>query len=167
MFSKVIRSARDRLTSLYLHLATIFMVILVFSTFMQVFTRYVLNASWPWTEELARYSFIWMNMLGAAAGFRKASLVAVDNMVKIAKGFVLFSMKTIIMAATFAIGFILFWYGNKLIGLVGSYPSVTMRIPMGFIHAASPASGIGFMLNALAGFIEAIEVYKKGGAENE
>ena len=167
MVSKIIRTASDRLTSLYLHLATSFMVVLVFSTFMQVFTRYVLNASWPWTEELARYSFIWMNMLGAAAGFRKASLVAVDNIVKIARGFVLFLMKTIIMASTFAIGFILFWYGNKLIALVGGYPSVTMRIPMGFIHAASPASGFGFMLNAVAGFLEAVDVYKKGGADHE
>ncbi|MCQ4838222.1 TRAP transporter small permease, partial [[Clostridium] symbiosum] len=32
----------------------------------QVFTRYVLGSSLTGTEELGRYSFIWMTMLGAS-----------------------------------------------------------------------------------------------------
>ena len=39
--------------------------ILVASCVLQVFTRFVLNSSLSWTEELARYTFIWANMLGA------------------------------------------------------------------------------------------------------
>ena len=39
--------------------------ILVISCVLQVFTRFVLNSSLSWTEELARYTFIWANMLGA------------------------------------------------------------------------------------------------------
>jgi TRAP-type C4-dicarboxylate transport system permease small subunit len=39
--------------------------ILIIACVLQVFTRFVLNSSLSWTEELARYTFIWSNMLGA------------------------------------------------------------------------------------------------------
>lgn len=161
MFTGIVRNFSNKLSTLYFHIATFFMLVLIFSTFMQVFTRYVLNSSWPWTEEMARYSFIWMNMVGAAAGFRKGTLVAVDNMLNIATGFTRLLMSLTIMLVVFVIGFILCKYGMELVILVGGSPSVTMRIPMGLIHAASPVSGVGFMINAVAGACDALEVYRK------
>lgn len=161
MFADMVRNFSNKLSALYFHIATFFMFVLIFATFMQVFTRYVLNSSWPWTEEMARYSFIWMNMVGAAAGFRKGTLVAVDNMLNIAKGFVHLAMSLTIMLVVFVIGFILCIYGTELVMLVGGSPSVTMRIPMGLIHAASPVSGFCFMVNAIAGVFDAFEVYRK------
>ena len=161
MFTGMIRNFSNRLSAIYFHIATFFMLVLIFSTFMQVFTRYVLNSSWPWTEEMARYSFIWMNMVGAAAGFRKGTLVAVDNLLKAATGVTRLIMSLIIMLVVFAIGFILCRYGMELVMLVGGSPSVTMRIPMGLVHASSPVCGLGFMVNAVAGALDAFEVYRK------
>lgn len=166
MFSNMVRDFSNRLSALYLHIATFFMLVLIFATFMQVFTRYVLNSSWPWTEEMARYSFIWMNMVGAAAGFRKGTLVAVDNILNIATGLTRLIMSLTIMIVVFVIGYVLCRYGTELVMLVGDSPSVTMRIPMGLIHAASPVSGFGFMVNALAGTFDALEAYKKRGLIN-
>ena len=40
--------------------------VLVFDVLFQVFSRYVLNTSFSWTEELARFSLIWLSILGAA-----------------------------------------------------------------------------------------------------
>lgn len=40
--------------------------LLVFDVLFQVFSRYVLKASFSWTEEFARFSLIWMSVLGAA-----------------------------------------------------------------------------------------------------
>ena len=166
MLSNIIRNFSNKLSAVYFHIATIFMLVLIFATFMQVFTRYVLNSSWPWTEELARYSFIWMNMVGAAAGFRKGTLVAVDNILNLTTGLTRLVMSLIIMSVVFVIGYLLCRYGMELVILVGNSPSVTMRIPMGLIHAASTVSGFGFMVNALAGAIDVFEAYRKGGLAN-
>lgn len=46
-------------------------ILLVISCVTQVFTRYVLNNSLPWTEELARYSFMYVNILGAVICVRR------------------------------------------------------------------------------------------------
>ena len=49
------------------------LVSIVVVTFMQVLSRYVLQTSLAWTEELARYLFIWLASLGAAYAFKTRS----------------------------------------------------------------------------------------------
>ncbi len=46
---------------------------IVVVTFVQVLSRYVLQTSLAWTEELARYLFIWLASLGAAYAFKTRS----------------------------------------------------------------------------------------------
>jgi TRAP-type transport system small permease protein len=46
--------------------------------FLQFFTRYVLNDSYAWTEEIARYLLIWVTFFGLFMVVRKQSNVAVE-----------------------------------------------------------------------------------------
>ena len=45
---------------------------MVLVTLAQVIFRYVLAAPLPWSEELARYCFVWIVFLGGAVDFRAA-----------------------------------------------------------------------------------------------
>ena len=44
----------------------------------QVFFRYVLNASLSWPEEMARFAFVWFVFLGAAMVTRRARHIVID-----------------------------------------------------------------------------------------
>src|SRR5205823_11646107 len=46
---------------------------LAFIVFLQFFTRYVLNDSLAWTEEIARYGLMWLTFIGGAVVTRKNS----------------------------------------------------------------------------------------------
>jgi TRAP-type C4-dicarboxylate transport system permease small subunit len=51
---------------------------LAFIVFLQFFTRYVLNDSVAWTEEIARYGLIWITFIGSAMVIRKNTHIAVE-----------------------------------------------------------------------------------------
>jgi TRAP-type C4-dicarboxylate transport system permease small subunit len=46
--------------------------------FLQFFTRYILNDSLSWTEEIARYGLMWLAFIGGAVVTRKKSHIAVE-----------------------------------------------------------------------------------------
>src|ERR1041384_2041752 len=49
---------------------------LAFIVFLQFFTRYILNDSLSWTEEIARYGLMWLAFIGGAVVTRKKSHIA-------------------------------------------------------------------------------------------
>lgn len=51
---------------------------LAFIVFLQFFTRYVLNDSLAWTEEIARYGLMWVVFIGAAMVTRRNAHIAVE-----------------------------------------------------------------------------------------
>ncbi len=81
------------------------LVAIVVVTFMQVLSRYVLQTSLAWTEELARYLFIWLASLGAAYGFKVRSHFLIRFLVE------KFSQQVQFAIATFVTGLLILFLG--------------------------------------------------------
>jgi len=60
------------------YILAIILGIIVLVMFAQVVFRYTLNNSLSWSEELAKYLFIWLCFLGAAVGIRDRIHIGVD-----------------------------------------------------------------------------------------
>jgi TRAP-type C4-dicarboxylate transport system permease small subunit len=51
-------------------------------TFAQVITRYLLSDPLIWSEELARYLFVWVSMIGAALAIREGGHFGLDLLIR-------------------------------------------------------------------------------------
>lgn len=56
-------------------------VVMILVTLAQVIFRYVIAAPLPWSEELARYCFVWIVFLGGAVGLSRGIHLGVDLLV--------------------------------------------------------------------------------------
>lgn len=73
-----IKKFYDRMNTLLTMVMALFLIIAVLAIGAQVFTRYVLNFTPPWTEELAHYSNIWITMLGIGVVLRRKEHIKLD-----------------------------------------------------------------------------------------
>jgi TRAP-type C4-dicarboxylate transport system permease small subunit len=122
--------------------------LLVVDVLLQVFSRYILNTSFTFTEELARFSLIWLSILGAAYLNGKREHLSMDFLyqkfpAKYQKK-VLFFIEICILSFALIVmvigGFNLVYTTLHLGQLSG-----TLRIPLGYIYAVLPISGLLIM----------------------
>jgi TRAP-type C4-dicarboxylate transport system permease small subunit len=75
---KVLRFINDKLEEIFLVALLVFAVLLVTA---QICSR-VIGFALPWSEELARFSFLWLIWIGAAFATKEKKHIAIDIVVK-------------------------------------------------------------------------------------
>lgn len=124
--------------------------------FAQVFGRYVVHYSLPWSEELSRFLMVWVSMLGSAVAARRRMHVGFDALVarlpaparKVAR-----AAAIVVAAAVFAATA---WFGFRLASFNMAQTSAAMGIPMGYPYLAVP---VGSLLLVLFLAEELLEVW--------
>ena len=120
--------------------------ILIVPVSLQIFSRYTaLIPSYIWTEEMARFFFIWSIMLGAMVGIREGTHFVVDlwpamnaraqaAVRLVASGFVL----------VFALVFL--WWGIDFTRFALNRISELAELPLWYIHLPWPLAGATWIL---------------------
>lgn len=125
------------------------MVILVITVFSQIFSRFVLDAPLVWTEELSRYTMIWLTFLGAAYALSIRAHIGMELVVDRLQGV----MKQLLIVLAAAVSFVFFVLmvtkGFELSMRVMDQPSAVLQIPMGIVYSVIPISGVILMLNLI------------------
>lgn len=116
-----------------------------------------------WTEELARFLFIWMVMLGAMIGVREGTHFEVD--VWPALG-VRAGAAIKIISLLFVLGFALVfvWWGIEFVRFGWDQLSEIAELPMWMIFIAWPVAGATWLLFAGAALRGAVVVFVTGEA---
>jgi len=120
--------------------------ILVIPVTLQMIARQTgLIPNWIWTEEMARFFFIWMVMLGAMVGVREGTHFDVDVWPEL-KPRTNAALRIISMVFVLVFALIFIWYGYKFLQFGWNQTSELADLPMGFIFAAWPLTGITWLL---------------------
>lgn len=116
----------------------------------QVFARYVMGDSLTFSEEVARFSTVWLTMLGAAYAYRQGSLIAVDLLVGLSGPRMAIALRVTAALATAVFALVLLRYGLAITERVMSQTAPSTRVSMGWLYAAMPAGALMILINSVA-----------------
>ena len=120
--------------------------ILIFPVTVQIVSRFTdWFPHWIWTEEMARFLFIWMVMLGAMVGVRDCSHFEVDVWPELSpKANALLRVVSNVFVLVFALVFVR--YGIKFVQFGWNQTSELADLPMTYIFIAWPLTGLTWLL---------------------
>jgi TRAP-type C4-dicarboxylate transport system permease small subunit len=120
--------------------------ILIIPVSLQIFSRFTsLIPSYIWTEEMARFCFIWMIMIGAMVGIRDGSHFDVDLWPELRpRANALLRLVSNLFVLVFALVFV--WYGIQFVQFGWSQNSELAELPMPWIFVAWPLAGFTWLL---------------------
>ena len=127
-------------------LLVISVAILIIPVSLQIFSRYTsLIPPYIWTEEMARFFFIWMIMIGSMVAIRDGGHFDVDLWPELApRANALLRMVSSVFVLVMALVFI--WYGIRFVQFGWDQTSELADLPMPFIFAAWPLAGFTWVV---------------------
>src|SRR3954463_8986780 len=133
--------------------------VMALAVFLQFFTRYVLNDSYAWTEEIATYCLIGVVFIGSSMCVRLSRHIQVDLIYRYlphVAGRVLSTAIDLIRIAFFGYAIKLVWV---YIQVVADERMTTIKFPKGFVYYAVL---LGFILMFVRSVQIAIENWRRG-----
>lgn len=140
----------------WLLIATV--AVLIVPVTMQIVSRYTdLIPPYIWTEELARFVFIWMIMIGAMVGVREAAHFNVDVWSRLGpRGEAALNLVT--QAATLVFALVFVWSGIEFTRFAIYRISELAELPLWVIHIAWPLTGLAWIVFLGEQFVDNLRV---------
>ena len=119
---------------------------LIIPVSLQIFSRYTaLIPSYIWTEELARFCFIWSIMLGAMVGIREGTHFVVDLFPPLnPRAQAAIRVVASVFVLIFALVFL--WWGIDFTRFALNRISELAELPLWYIHLPWPLAGATWLL---------------------
>ncbi len=127
----------------------VLVVVMTIVVFLQVVYRYLLAQPLHWSEELARYLFVWISILGAALSVQRRGHFGMDFFFKMmpdkSRRFLIF----LIYLLMGAVVLVILVQGIVLVQKTAAQQSPAMEISMGWAYASLPAGAALMALHLL------------------
>jgi TRAP-type C4-dicarboxylate transport system permease small subunit len=144
------------------NLAALCMAALLTTLGLQVFTRYVLNDPFAWTEEASRYLYVYIVFLGASAAVSDRSQVAI--------GFIVAAMpRPVQWAISLGINFLilfllgnLVWWGWVATVRQWTVPLMVLDIPYAWVYGIIPLTAALMTIRTLVVMREDWDDFRAG-----
>jgi TRAP-type C4-dicarboxylate transport system permease small subunit len=113
---------------------------------LQIFTRTFFQVPFPWTDELARFSFLWFCFTGSVTTLRKKLHLGIDYIENKLPVKVKFVNRVFVYSLIIVFGFFVGILGYQLLEVVGLQLSPVMRIPMVWVYFCLPLTGFLYVV---------------------
>ena len=143
-------------------LLVVTVAILVIPVTIQIVSRQTgLIPSWIWTEEMARFFFIWMIMIGSMVAIRDGSHFDVDLWPELApRANALLKIVADLFVLVMALVFI--WYGIRFVQFGWDQTSELAELPMAWIFTAWPLAGFTWLVFLGERFLANLRILARG-----
>src|ERR1044071_7421578 len=120
---------------------------LAFIVFLQFFTRYVLNDSLAWTEEIARYGLMWVTFIGGIMVTRRNTHIAVELMSNLMKpGPARVALLIFVDVVKLLFLALLAYFSFTITERMDSQRMTVFDLPMSYVYAGVAVGCIGMFL---------------------
>ncbi len=122
----------------------------------QVFCRYVVNASLFWSEELARYMLVWLSFFGATVAYYRNLHPGVDALTTRLSPAKQRLTRYMVHLVCMLLSLVMIISGTQFAWFIRHQISPALGMPKWIILAVIPVSGLIFFLYGLAFFLKGI-----------
>ncbi len=141
-----------RVTSGYAKLLEVLLAssigLLIVPVTLQIISRFTaLIPAYIWTEEMARFLFIWCVMIGAMVGVREATHFEVDVWPALSRRTEA-AVRIASRIGVLAMAFVFVWAGIEFTRFAWNRTSELADLPLWLIHVAWPAAGVTWIVFA-------------------
>lgn len=134
----------------------------------QVFSRYALNSPSVSSEEILRSCVVWLSLLGAAYSCGKGTHMSIELIRDFVGGRTKrgFEMLVPISFVIFA-GGVMIPGGLRAMEIATGQTTAVLRLPMEWIYASLPASGVLFIIYSLLNLVDLARAQRDRPDEEE
>ena len=136
--------------------------VLIIPVSIQIFSRFTeLIPAYIWTEELSRFCFIWMVMIGAMLGLRERLHFDVDVWSNLsARSDAVLRMVSNALVLVFT--GVTIWWGIEFTRFGWNQTSELAELPMWLIFIAWPLAGITWLVFLGEAFVRDVRLFREG-----
>ena len=138
------------------HLIGWLLLISVLLNVAQVFTRYVLNDPLFWTEEMVRYTTVWLTFAGAAAARLYGDHMDMNLFLDVKNARFQAWHQALLHSIVLVFCVLIIWQGTRFCLLNGMQTAPATGLPMVYVYAATVVGGVLLALVSIHKIVAAL-----------
>jgi TRAP-type C4-dicarboxylate transport system permease small subunit len=144
--------------TLFTEVAALFSFGFLVCVSLQVLFRYVLEEPLPWSEELARYLFVWAALLAAAVTVGRNDTFTISLVAERLPASGRWGLDVLGAALGVVFVLIMLWKGTLMSWRMGGALSPVLQISQGFVYAVIPLSALYMLVHLLVRVVTLLRV---------
>ena len=133
-----------------LGLSAMFLILLA-----QVIMRYVFSRPLTWSEEAARFIFVYVSFIGISYAYRQKGHIRMEVVVNLFPQAVRRGLEVLINLGTIALFFYMIPFSFRFIGIQAGVKATATHIPMSIVYTALP---LGMALSCVRLLISSLRI---------